>query len=297
MLGDEGRTRAFLEALDRTVRPGMRVLDVGTGTGILAIRAARLGAEVVAVDHQRVIEFAREIAAANGVVVRFLRRNILEMADGEIAPVDVVVSEMIGHALLDERLVETLASARRFLRPGGRIIPRRVSFGAAPARSEELARADAFWRGAPYGVDLSPVADRARHAVFREADGGAEVLGPGARLREIDLSTAAPGPWSAEAALAANRAGEANAVLLWWEADLADGVALSTAPGRAWPGCHWRRALLPVGPRRVAAGEALPFRLSHDDGSPGAFSWSLAGDERSNRLAVPRWRTGEKAPA
>lgn len=69
---EHGTTRGALRLLERTVRPGGRVLDVGTGSGILAVAAALLGARrVVAVDRdEEAARTTRENAALNGVAGR-----------------------------------------------------------------------------------------------------------------------------------------------------------------------------------------------------------------------------------
>ena len=50
MLSDEMRTNAYRAAIEAVVKPGMSVLDFGTGSGALAFFAARAGARVYAVD-------------------------------------------------------------------------------------------------------------------------------------------------------------------------------------------------------------------------------------------------------
>jgi ribosomal protein L11 methyltransferase len=70
--GGHATTAMCLELLERYVRHGMRVADVGTGTGILAIAAAKLGArEVVAVDDDALaVKIAQGNAERNGVADR-----------------------------------------------------------------------------------------------------------------------------------------------------------------------------------------------------------------------------------
>lgn len=80
--GQHPTTRMALEALGRLARPGMRVLDLGTGSGILAIAAAKLGAdEVLAVDiDAQAVRVAQENVAVNGLAGR------VQVAFGSLAP-------------------------------------------------------------------------------------------------------------------------------------------------------------------------------------------------------------------
>ena len=67
MIADRLRTNAYSEALRRVVKRGTVVLDIGTGSGILALLACRFGArKVYAIEPSDAIQIAREIAAANG---------------------------------------------------------------------------------------------------------------------------------------------------------------------------------------------------------------------------------------
>jgi ribosomal protein L11 methyltransferase len=67
--GEHGTTRGMLRLLEGEVVPGARVLDVGTGSGILAVAAARLGADrVVGIEQDpRALETARRNVGRNGV--------------------------------------------------------------------------------------------------------------------------------------------------------------------------------------------------------------------------------------
>ena len=67
MILDEGRTQAYVESLKRRVTTGSVVLDIGAGTGIFALIAARLGArKVYAIEPNEVMHFGRRVAAQNG---------------------------------------------------------------------------------------------------------------------------------------------------------------------------------------------------------------------------------------
>lgn len=106
-----------LEALQSRVRPGMEVLDLGTGSGILAIPAALLGATVTATDISEVaVTVARRNVAENGVSDR------VEVLEGSIDVVagkryDLIVANIIATVLA--ALAEEMADA---LRPGAELL-------------------------------------------------------------------------------------------------------------------------------------------------------------------------------
>lgn len=122
--GQHETTRMCLEALERLVCPGARVLDVGCGSGILALAAAKLGArDVVALDiDEMCVRVARENAAANGCesIVRVARGSlgVAWPSDlGEPRGFDVVVANIIARVIVE--LAPQLVAAAA---PGGAIV-------------------------------------------------------------------------------------------------------------------------------------------------------------------------------
>ena len=98
--GHHPTTRLCLELIEKAVTPGLTVLDVGTGSGILAIAAAHLGAgPVLGVDTDPLaVKMARRNARANGLQkdVR-LQRGSLPLADGR--QFDLVVANITAGVL------------------------------------------------------------------------------------------------------------------------------------------------------------------------------------------------------
>ena len=143
LLKDAPRNLAFHQALAARVTPGCEVLDIGSGTGLWAITAAKLGArKVVAIEMQpMLIGLIKALARDHGVADR------VEVIQGDSRQVrlarefDIVVSETIGHVVFDEQIAEIMMDAReRFLRPGGALIPDTVTLKVAGAHLREPAR-------------------------------------------------------------------------------------------------------------------------------------------------------------
>ncbi len=113
MMGDAVRMRAYAQALREAVRPGSVVLDIGTGTGIFAMLAARFGARrVYAIEPADAIQVARDIAAANGCAdrIEFIQGLSTEVSLPERA--DVIVSDLRGVLPLYQRHLPSIVDAR-----------------------------------------------------------------------------------------------------------------------------------------------------------------------------------------
>jgi ribosomal protein L11 methyltransferase len=118
--GDHPTTRGALRLLQRQMSPGLVVADLGAGSGVLSIGAARLGASrVFAVEYD-----AESIANAEENVRRNAVESVVHVFEGEasvllplVAPVDLIVANIISSVL-----VELLPAMQAALRPGGAAI-------------------------------------------------------------------------------------------------------------------------------------------------------------------------------
>lgn len=248
MLGDRARVDAYARAIAAVVRPGMAVMDAGTGSGILAGLAARAGARVVyAVDNSDMIDVATEVFRASGLDdrVRAIRADIAEVKLPE--PVDVIVSETFGAlALAEGGLDDVRAAARNNLALGGVVIPRGLSLWVAPVCDAEVLEEALGPFGAYGGVELGVLRGSALHRGMTVTLASRQLLHPGAPFARL------PFPAEARAAGRVRLSGVRGRVVGfagWFALDMADGIALGTGPADA--PTHWRQQFLPVEPFEV----------------------------------------------
>lgn len=129
MIQDKVRTSTYARYILSTpsVFEDATVLDVGCGTGILSLLAARAGAKrVFAVDASDIAVKAEKIVKANNLdnVITVIRGKIEDIQLPEGIKVDVIISEWMGYALLYESMLDSVLHARdRFLKPGGVMAP------------------------------------------------------------------------------------------------------------------------------------------------------------------------------
>jgi protein arginine N-methyltransferase 1 len=113
MLLDQHRMDAFQEAIAGVVRPGMHVLDLGTGTGVLSYFAARQGARVTAVEREPIVLAAARTALADTGAdqITLVHADARDYVPSE--PVDLVICEMMHVGHLRERQIEVISGLKQ----------------------------------------------------------------------------------------------------------------------------------------------------------------------------------------
>lgn len=153
------RHQIYETVFRRAIRPHSHVLDIGSGTGLFAMLAARAGAaEVIACEaNPAVAEVVSEIVALNNLADRVRvvakRSSDLEIGVDLNAHVDVVIWDNLSRTLIGAGALPTVEQAvRRLMRPGGQIIPARGAIRIALAEHH-----NPQWQmGIVEGFDLSP---------------------------------------------------------------------------------------------------------------------------------------------
>ncbi|HUR36977.1 MAG TPA: 50S ribosomal protein L11 methyltransferase [Terriglobales bacterium] len=287
MLDDKTRTDGFLRAIRATVKPGDVVLDIGTGTGVLAIAAAQAGAKrVYAMEMTGMADVAEAMFAANGVAdrVTLLRGRSYNLELPEKA--DVLVTEIIGDGPLGEGVLETISDARgRLLAPNARIIPKGITIGVVALRlPDDLLKRYIFtdqsvanWNS-DYAIDfaatqqaLNPdqvVTYRLRTADYQRC----EVLTKPTVLKRIDLQDVSSAQLRVSTSITLESDGPVHAVAMYFDLEIGAGERLSTAPAGSQATSisadnHWRIPLsLRLQPVETKKGQTASVEFSYADG-------------------------------
>jgi tetratricopeptide (TPR) repeat protein len=259
MLADEARNRAYHTVLRKLVRPGDRVLDIGTGSGLLAMMAARAGAgEVIACEREPgIAAVARTIIEKNGysdiVKVHTLDSRLLRLGKEVSERVDLIVSEILDVAVTGEGMLPSIRAALRNLaKPDTKVIP---SSATVKVQLLEL----------PYshynpgldnveGFDLREFEqfrqEGGRKTFYLQADHGQECsevvdlrtfdfLKPG-----IALSETRPERFSIRFEHVAMK--NIDGLLLWFDLALDPETVMSSGPGGEFE--HWGQVFYPLHP-------------------------------------------------
>ncbi|KAJ8662182.1 hypothetical protein O0I10_001875 [Lichtheimia ornata] len=194
MLKDEVRTLSYRSAIynNKHLFKDKIVLDVGCGTGILSMFAAKAGAKhVYGIDMSNIIIQAREIVKDNHLSDKVtLIQGKMEEVELPVKHVDIIISEWMGYFLLYESMLDTVLVARdKYLAPDGLLFPDRATmFIAAIEDGEYKEEKIEYWNNV-YGFDYSSIKRLAiKEPLVDTVEARAVVTNPFA-FKQIDLAT------------------------------------------------------------------------------------------------------------
>lgn len=249
MLNDVQRNDALVKVVAAAVRPGDHVLDIGSGTGLLAMVAAQSGAARVTTCEANPLlaEIATQVIDAHGysdivtVVPRWSTDLVAEWDLG--GRVDLIVSEIVDCGLVGEGLFSTVRHAREeLLAPGGRMVPRAARLLGRVVESDAAASLNRVT--AVGGFDVSPlnVVSTRGHFPIRTHTRAHRMLSPEIELADFDLHRD-PLTDNARRLTVPVTSGTAHGLIAWFELDLGADTVLCNSPDNAES--HWGQAFVP----------------------------------------------------
>jgi len=195
MLKDEVRTVTYRNAMyhNRHLFKDKIVLDVGCGTGILSMFAARAGAKhVIAIDMSNIIEHAKKIVKDNGLeqVVSLVKGKVEEIGElpNGIEKVDIIVSEWMGYCLFYESMLDSVIIARdRWLQPDGILFPDKARLYVTAIEDRSYKDEKINWWDNVYGFNMSHMRKVAMSEPLVDSIDPKQVVTTSALVREVDL--------------------------------------------------------------------------------------------------------------
>jgi len=254
MLKDTSRTLSYQRAIEGNPEDfkGKVVLDIGCGTGILSIFAARAGAKhVYAVDNAEVALFAREIVKKNGfedkITVFKGKIEEIDFPFGE-GGIDIIISEWMGYYLLYESMLDCVLWARdKFLnKKTGKMLPDRAQlYVAAIEDSEYQHEKRSFWDDV-YGVDMSCMSTSLFKDPMVDTVPASALMSDACCVLDIDLVNMKQGEvnFSSFYSLKMNHTDKVHALVTWFDTEFGNlkrPVTLTTSPLKKYT--HWKQSV------------------------------------------------------
>ncbi|CAF3547175.1 unnamed protein product [Fusarium graminearum] len=251
MLKDEVRTRSYMNAImqNKHIFKDKVVLDVGCGTAILSMFAAKAGAKhVIGVDMSTIIFKAREIVKINGLSDKItLLQGKMEEVELPFPKVDIIISEWMGYFLLYESMLDTVLYARdTYLQKDGLIFPDKATiFFAGIEDGDYKEDKIEFWNDV-YGFDYTPLkATALSEPLVDTVEVKAAVTDP-APVLTLDLytCTVADLAFQVPFKLSAKRDDFIHALVSWFDIDFTachKPIRFSTGPHTKYT--HWKQTV------------------------------------------------------
>ncbi|KAA1471735.1 protein arginine N-methyltransferase [Dentipellis sp. KUC8613] len=251
MLKDTVRTGSYRNAIVNNPHlfKDKTVLDVGCGTGILSMFAAKAGAKhVVGIDMSNIIDQAAKIIEANGFKDTItLVKGKLEDVELPIQEFDIIISEWMGYFLLYESMLDTVLLARdKYLKKDGLIFPDHATLYLGAIEDQDYKEEKInFWDNV-YGFDYSCIKDIALREPLVDVVELKSVVTDPFLLKHIDIRTAKKEDlaFSAPFELRARRNDFVHAFLAWFDISFEcthKKVQFSTGPHAKYT--HWKQTV------------------------------------------------------
>jgi protein arginine N-methyltransferase 1 len=267
----------YERAIAACVREGDVVLDLGTGSGLLALLACRAGCRrVYAVDSSAAVKLGGLIASSTEFAdrIEFIQSESSQLT--LLERVDVIIADIHDTFGLQPGGVASLVDARdRLLRPGGIVIPHAIQLLVAPVEAASFyTREIDIWSRQVHGIDVSAVKPYAVNHVHAGRFDADSLLSGLASIGTIDLGQSNHLPIGGTATVTIRRGGVAHGLCGCFVTTLAADVRMGNVPGDSGT-TNFAQAFFPFErPVSVAAGDEVSLAIDSHDGL--AVRWRAA---------------------
>nr|XP_009861039.1 protein arginine N-methyltransferase 1-like [Ciona intestinalis] len=198
MLKDEVRTLTYRNSIyhNKHLFRGKVVLDVGCGTGVLSMFAAKAGAaKVIGIECSSIVDYAKKIVEANKLdhIVTLIKGKVEEVVL-PVEKVDIILSEWMGYCLFYESMLNTVLYARdKWLAADGLIFPDKASLYVTAIEDRQYKDDKINWWDNVYGFDMSCIRDVAISEPLVDVVEPKQVMASACLVKEVDLYTVKDG--------------------------------------------------------------------------------------------------------
>ena len=255
MLKDEVRTKTYMNSIlqNKHLFKDKVVLDVGCGTGILSMFAAKAGAKkVIGIEMSSIIVQARQIVETNGFAdtITLVQGKVEEVDLPEgIDQVDVIISEWMGYFLLYESMLDTVLFARdKWLRKDGKgcIFPDKATMYISAIEDAEYMNEKIHFWDSVYGFDMTCIKEMAILEPLVDCVESEAVVTKDCPFFEIDIETVTKEDldFTKNFSITAERNDFIHAMIVYFDCTFSKchkPVAFSTGPRDKYT--HWKQTV------------------------------------------------------
>jgi predicted O-methyltransferase YrrM len=277
MMNEKERNEAYFQGLkDAQIQGHDLVFEIGTGSGLLSLMAAKLGAEhVVTCEAKKsVANIAKKVVKQNGLANKI---NVIASTSSSVQigkqlsrKADVLVHEIFSSELLNEGVLPAIEDAKkRLLAPNARIVPAQASVMVALAGGDEIFRN--YRAGASFGFDLSEFNNTQprKLPIFRE-DLNIELMSKERPAFTFDFQKQSEYPAEKKMFdIEATSDGLCIGLVQWIKIDFSDAVFFDNHPNDSKDTSNWQRILYRFDdPIEIKSGDMLSIEAVHDRSRP-----------------------------